>query len=77
MNLQFFYYLIHVNDSCIRCLPDIHIFSLRDRAQVEQLLRYVIEEPSEDADSKHAFKYDPLPRQKRSDAHYELSIFLH
>ncbi|KAH9617342.1 hypothetical protein KSS87_009170 [Heliosperma pusillum] len=30
---------------------------LRDRAQVEQLLRYVIEEPSEDADNKRAFKF--------------------
>ncbi|XVE79766.1 hypothetical protein DITRI_Ditri14bG0082900 [Diplodiscus trichospermus] len=30
---------------------------LRDRAQVEQLLRYVIEEPPEDADSKRAFKF--------------------
>lgn len=47
--------------SCIICLSDIYIFSLRDRAQVEQLLRYIIEEPSEDADSKRAFKYDPLP----------------
>ncbi|CDP07106.1 unnamed protein product [Coffea canephora] len=30
---------------------------LRDRAQVEQLLRYVIEEPPEDADSKRTFKF--------------------
>ncbi|KAJ8751607.1 hypothetical protein K2173_016858 [Erythroxylum novogranatense] len=30
---------------------------LRDRSQVEQLLRYVIEEPQEDADSKRAFKF--------------------
>ncbi|XWS53284.1 hypothetical protein CRYUN_Cryun11dG0143900 [Craigia yunnanensis] len=30
---------------------------LRDRAQVEQLLRYVVEEPPEDADSKRAFKF--------------------
>uniref|UniRef100_A0A2P2MGJ1 Serine/threonine-protein phosphatase 6 regulatory subunit 3 n=1 Tax=Rhizophora mucronata TaxID=61149 RepID=A0A2P2MGJ1_RHIMU len=30
---------------------------LRDRAQVEQLLRYVIEEPPEDAESKRAFKF--------------------
>ncbi|XP_011040889.1 PREDICTED: serine/threonine-protein phosphatase 6 regulatory subunit 3 isoform X3 [Populus euphratica] len=30
---------------------------LRDRAQVEQLLRYIIEEPSEDAESKLAFKF--------------------
>lgn len=30
---------------------------LRDRAQVEQLLRYVIEEPPEDADSKRHFKF--------------------
>ncbi|CDP14075.1 unnamed protein product [Coffea canephora] len=30
---------------------------LRDRAQVEQLLRYVIEEPLEDADSKRTFKF--------------------
>uniref|UniRef100_A0A7C9DC55 Serine/threonine-protein phosphatase 4 regulatory subunit 3-like central domain-containing protein n=3 Tax=Opuntia streptacantha TaxID=393608 RepID=A0A7C9DC55_OPUST len=30
---------------------------LRDRAQVEQLLRYVVEEPPVDADSKRAFKF--------------------
>ncbi|XP_019257086.1 PREDICTED: serine/threonine-protein phosphatase 6 regulatory subunit 3-like isoform X2 [Nicotiana attenuata] len=30
---------------------------LRDRAQVEQLLRYIVEEPSEDADNKRKFKF--------------------
>ncbi|KAJ7947819.1 Serine/threonine-protein phosphatase 6 regulatory subunit 3 [Quillaja saponaria] len=30
---------------------------LRDRAQVEQLLHYIIEEPLEDAESKRAFKF--------------------
>ncbi|KAL1223851.1 hypothetical protein V5N11_007817 [Cardamine amara subsp. amara] len=30
---------------------------LRDKAQVEQLLRYVVEEPQDDADSKRAFKF--------------------
>ncbi|CAL0321938.1 unnamed protein product [Lupinus luteus] len=30
---------------------------LRDRAQVEQLLHYIIEEPPEDAESKRAFKF--------------------
>ncbi|KAH6810130.1 SIT4 phosphatase-associated family protein [Perilla frutescens var. frutescens] len=30
---------------------------LRDRAQVEQLVRYIIEEPSEEADSKRTFKF--------------------
>ncbi|KAK8544955.1 hypothetical protein V6N13_066268 [Hibiscus sabdariffa] len=30
---------------------------LRDRAQVEQLLRYIVEEPSESADSKRTFKF--------------------
>ncbi|KAK9676713.1 hypothetical protein RND81_11G094800 [Saponaria officinalis] len=30
---------------------------LRDRAQVEQLLRYVVEEPPEDADNKRTFKF--------------------
>ncbi|KAK6271830.1 hypothetical protein POUND7_008913 [Theobroma cacao] len=30
---------------------------LRDRAQVEQLLHYIVEEPQEDADSKRAFKF--------------------
>ncbi|KAJ1425956.1 SIT4 phosphatase-associated protein family [Sesbania bispinosa] len=30
---------------------------LRDPAQVEQLLRYIIEEPPEDAESKRAFKF--------------------
>lgn len=39
------------------------VCSLRDKAQVEQLLRYVVEEPLEedDADSKRAFKYYLLP----------------
>jgi len=32
-------------------------FSLRDRTQVEQLLRYIIEEPQEDAENKRVFKY--------------------
>ncbi|KAK7404738.1 hypothetical protein VNO78_05694 [Psophocarpus tetragonolobus] len=30
---------------------------LRDRAQVEQLLRYIIEEPPEDAENKRVFKF--------------------
>nr|KYP68474.1 Serine/threonine-protein phosphatase 6 regulatory subunit 2 [Cajanus cajan] len=30
---------------------------LRDRAQVEQLLRYIIEEPPEDAENKRIFKF--------------------
>nr|XP_004251140.1 serine/threonine-protein phosphatase 6 regulatory subunit 3-like isoform X1 [Solanum lycopersicum] len=30
---------------------------LRERTQVEQLLRYIVEEPSEDADSKRTFKF--------------------
>ncbi|XP_016575336.1 serine/threonine-protein phosphatase 6 regulatory subunit 3 isoform X2 [Capsicum annuum] len=30
---------------------------LRDRAQVEQLLHYIVDEPSEDADSKRKFKF--------------------
>lgn len=30
---------------------------LRDRCQVEQLLRYIVEEPSVDAESKRAFKF--------------------
>ncbi|POO01233.1 SIT4 phosphatase-associated protein family [Trema orientale] len=30
---------------------------LRDRAQVEQLLRYIVEEPPEEAESKRAFKF--------------------
>ncbi|KAF9597564.1 hypothetical protein IFM89_019882 [Coptis chinensis] len=33
---------------------------LRDRAQVEQLLRYIVEEASVDAESKRVFKYDTL-----------------
>ncbi|KAL3618555.1 hypothetical protein CASFOL_037637 [Castilleja foliolosa] len=31
--------------------------SLRDRDQVEQLLKYIVEDPSEDADSKRTFKF--------------------
>jgi hypothetical protein len=34
------------------------ICSLRDKAQVEQLLRYVVEEVPEDAENKRSFKYD-------------------
>lgn len=34
----------------------IGIGSLRDKTQVEKLLRYVVEEPEDDADSKRAFK---------------------
>ncbi|KAG7653485.1 SIT4 phosphatase-associated protein family [Arabidopsis suecica] len=30
---------------------------LREKAQVEQLLRYIVEEPPQDADSKRAFKF--------------------
>ncbi|RWW52889.1 hypothetical protein BHE74_00040663, partial [Ensete ventricosum] len=30
---------------------------LRDRAQVEQLVQYIIKDPPEDADSKHTYKY--------------------
>ncbi|KAI4334391.1 hypothetical protein L6164_019090 [Bauhinia variegata] len=30
---------------------------LRDRAQVEQLVRYIVDEPPEDAESKRAFKF--------------------
>ncbi|XP_059314622.1 uncharacterized protein LOC132065310 isoform X2 [Lycium ferocissimum] len=30
---------------------------LRERTQVEQLLRYIVEEPSEDADSRRTFKF--------------------
>ncbi|RWV84633.1 hypothetical protein GW17_00053643, partial [Ensete ventricosum] len=29
----------------------------RDRAQVEQLVQYIIKDPPEDADSKHTYKY--------------------
>ena len=31
--------------------------SLRDKAQVEQLLRYVVEEVPDDAEKKRSFKY--------------------
>lgn len=31
--------------------------SLRDRAQVEKLLRYIVEESPEDAEKKQSFKY--------------------
>lgn len=40
-----------------RYLCDKCFVSLRDRAQVEQLLRYIVEEPPEDAESKRVFKY--------------------
>ncbi|KAG6436154.1 hypothetical protein SASPL_101038 [Salvia splendens] len=34
---------------------------LRDRAQVEQLVRYIVEEPPEDTDSKRTFKFPFVP----------------
>jgi hypothetical protein len=34
------------------------VSSLRDKAQVEQLLRYVVEEVPEDSEKKRSFKYD-------------------
>lgn len=45
-----------------KCLPFMLLLymlicSLRERAQVEQLLRFIVEESPEDADSKRAFKY--------------------
>ena len=30
---------------------------LRDRSQIEQLLHYIVDEPSEDADNKRKFKF--------------------
>ncbi|KFK43112.1 hypothetical protein AALP_AA1G081700, partial [Arabis alpina] len=40
-----------------RALNSRLINFLRDRAQVEQLLRYIVEESPDDADSKRAFKF--------------------
>ncbi|KAL6508799.1 hypothetical protein OROHE_021358 [Orobanche hederae] len=37
-------------------LPQLPVF-LRDRAQVEQLLQFIVEDPPEDADSKRTFKF--------------------
>lgn len=48
------------SDALRRHLLFFHLFSLsslRDGAQVEQLLHYIVEEPSEDAESKRTFKY--------------------
>jgi hypothetical protein len=46
----------------IKLLPhlmlEILFCSVRDKAQVEQLLRYVVEELPEDAEKKCSFKYD-------------------
>lgn len=46
-------------------MNDCLFCSLRDKARVEQLLRYVVDEPEEeeddDVDSKRAFKYYLLP----------------
>lgn len=36
------------------CIP---LSSLRNRAQAEQLLHYIVDEPPEDAESKRTFKY--------------------
>ena len=40
------------------CNAWVVICSLRDKAQVEQLLRYVVEEVPEDSEKKRSFKYD-------------------
>ena len=37
--------------------PYCFICSLREKVQVEQLLHYITEEPPEDADKKHSFKW--------------------
>lgn len=50
----------------VAILRECLFFSLRDRVQVEQLLRYIIEEPQEDADSKRIFKYDTGPSHIRN-----------
>lgn len=39
----------------IRCF--VFFFSLREKAQVEKLLHYIVEEPPMDADQKHIFKW--------------------
>jgi serine/threonine-protein phosphatase 6 regulatory subunit 3 len=53
----------------IKLLPhlmlEILFCSLRDKAQVEQLLRYVVEELPEDAEKKRSFKYDIVILCKR------------
>ncbi|RWW22293.1 hypothetical protein GW17_00013512, partial [Ensete ventricosum] len=43
----------------ISCLLFSYCFicSLREKVQVEQLLHYIIEEPPEDADKRHSFKF--------------------
>ena len=56
-------------------LCDVISFSLRDRAQVEQLLRYIIEEPPEDADSKRAFKYTFLTKNSLQTSWFSGSYF--
>ncbi|KAL4324398.1 hypothetical protein GQ457_11G019710 [Hibiscus cannabinus] len=52
-------HLLHEEEIIQECkaLNSRLINFLRDRAQVEQLLHYIIEEPSEDADSKQTFKF--------------------
>lgn len=48
----------HVSETLFPIMLWILLFhSLRGKAQVEALLRYVVEEPPEDADSKRSYKF--------------------
>jgi hypothetical protein len=51
----FFHLIILVLFSCVKCFNVLP--SLRDKAQVEQLLRYIVEEVPEDSEKKRSFKY--------------------
>lgn len=49
---------VYPNSTGFLYVTRIAICSLRDKAQVEQLLRYIVEEVPEDAERKRSFKYD-------------------
>lgn len=51
-----FYLIIDIFMSAVYLLFPFFFFSLREKAQVEKLLRYIVEEPPMDADQKHIFK---------------------
>ncbi|KAK7318050.1 hypothetical protein RJT34_02747 [Clitoria ternatea] len=57
----------------------INLYVLRDQAQVEQLLRYIVEEPPEDAESKRVNEPSSccLPNDSKDSALYFYKVYQH
>ena len=54
-------------NQCLDILYDsfmLFLCSLRERSQVEQLLRYIVEEAPEDAEKRRTFKYVSLEKTR-------------